>query len=210
MDIRVEHQCLLEWLCKTRGSWDHSLLNLSALSAVLLLLDPKPETLIQPVKWEFSLATTVFSFTCLAVVSVHLVVFLLSSSTFFPHSWRYCSCHSTFVFPSSYVTGSLQIYHEGHGFHLWDIVMLQSLFTADLMIHKDLGNNAFYSTAYSSTFFFPVSKNDGWTSLRQLSGLNKLCVRAGDRYHACRVWALAIYRLWLLLSRNWSSFIAAI
>lgn len=180
MDIRVEHWCLLEWLCKTKGSWDYSLLNLSALSAVLLLLDSKPETLIQAVKWEFSLAASLQFY-----LSCSCFQFILSCSfcplqVFFPHSWRYCSCHSIFVFLSSYVTGSLPLYHEGHGLHLWEIVTLQSLFTADLTLHKDFKITLFMVLHIAALTFFPVSNNDSWTPLRQLMGPNKPRVSWGQ------------------------------
>uniref|UniRef100_A0A672V589 Carboxypeptidase M n=1 Tax=Strigops habroptila TaxID=2489341 RepID=A0A672V589_STRHB len=62
------------------------------------------------------------------------------------------------------------------------------------MIHKGLGDSAFYSTAcnVAPTFIFPVNNDDGWPPPRWLLGLSKACVRAGDRKCACKAWVLAI------------------
>lgn len=205
--MRVEHQCLLEQLCKTRGSQDHSLLDLSALSAILLLLDPKPEKKLNLLSdnlfgknWlQFYPSRSCSSASC-SIPSVFFNFFLPFLKVLqLPQ-------HFCFPFCNSYVTGSLQLYYEGHGKLLCSRVYLLQIWWFTKM--KEVMFIVLHIGA--PRFFFPVSHNDNWSPLRQLTGPSKPCVRPGDRQRACEVWVLEIYGLWLLLSRNWSSFIAAI
>lgn len=194
--------------CETRGYWDHSWLNLSALSTVLLLLGPKTLILLnENLVWQ-----PLSSFLPLLQLFQCIIQCCFIHFKFFSHSRSHDPCGRAAV-------SQLHSWKRNQiccGMCMTTVAMplgMGSWYAPELvlMTQKALGKRAFYSTACCSSCVLSVLQ--AAVVARLLS--NRLWVPTGSvcswgQLPGCRVWALAIFSLSLLLSSHWSSFIAAI